>query len=85
MYANLKSLIEEMYAENNNKKIHVLGHSMGCIHATEFFATVPKAWKDTHIASFISVAGPFSGSPQATRALVRSLWPRLATDLCSLL
>jgi lysophospholipase-3 len=71
MYLKMKTLIETMYTENGNLPVHILAHSMGNIHTGLMLTNVvDQAWKDKYIASFISVAAPWSGSPKALRALI---------------
>ncbi|KAL0482612.1 lecithin-cholesterol acyltransferase LCAT [Acrasis kona] len=63
-YANLKSLVEDTYLKNNNKKVHLMGHSMGGPYLQTFLATfVSQEWKDRYIASMISLGGSFAGAP----------------------
>jgi len=69
-YAALKSLIEEMYNSNDRKAVHIVAHSMANMHTGVFLSKQPQQWKDQYIASFISVAGPWSGAPMALRTLV---------------
>ncbi|KAH7827936.1 putative lysophospholipase III [Monocercomonoides exilis] len=66
MYAQLKDLIERAYSLNDGKKVHVLGHSCGCIFLRQFLSDyVTNEWKKKYIASFISTNGPYSGSVEA--------------------
>ncbi|KAH7815926.1 putative Lecithin:cholesterol/phospholipid:diacylglycerol acyltransferase [Monocercomonoides exilis] len=66
MYAQLKDLIERAFSINKGKKVHVIGHSCGCIFLRQFLSDyVTKEWKEKHIASFISTSGPYSGSVEA--------------------
>jgi lysophospholipase-3 len=70
LYQKLQALVEEMYTQNGGKRVHIIGHSMGTIHTGEFLNEMTQAWKDKFISSFISIAGPWSGSPQALRAVI---------------
>lgn len=59
LYAKLKTLIEEMYEQNGQRKVHLLAHSMGNIHIAKMLETVTQEWKEKYINSFIAVAGPW--------------------------
>jgi lysophospholipase-3 len=69
-YAMLQNLIETAYQGNGNLPVHVVTHSMGGPTALYFLNSMPQAWKDTYIASFIPIAGPWTGSPKALRAIL---------------
>jgi lysophospholipase-3 len=63
-YHDLKALIEDTYKRNNNTRVHVAGHSMGAPYFQNFLASfVNQEWKDKHVASLISLGGPFGGAP----------------------
>ena len=66
-FTNLKSQIEHAYTVTG-KKVHLLGHSLGCLVTNNFLNTfVTKEWKDKHINSFISTSGPYGGLPKGLR------------------
>eukprot|EP01122_Echinamoeba_exundans_P017936 TRINITY_DN987_c0_g3_i3.p2 TRINITY_DN987_c0_g3~~TRINITY_DN987_c0_g3_i3.p2 ORF type:complete len:409 (+),score=122.42 TRINITY_DN987_c0_g3_i3:188-1414(+) len=69
-FENMKSLVENTSAINNGKKVHLLGHSMGNVQLGLFLNSMPEAWKDQYIASYIAVAAPWSGAPKALRAII---------------
>lgn len=71
MFGRMKTVIEEMYASSGNLAVNIVAHSFGNIQTALFMnQQVDQAWKDKYIANFISVAGPWSGAPQALKALI---------------
>jgi len=79
-YGQLQNLIETTFGNNGKRKVHVVTHSMGGPTALYFLNSMPQDWLDTFIASFIPIAGPWTGSPNALRAVLSgdnfglSLW-----------
>jgi lysophospholipase-3 len=71
MFSRMKALIEEMFEESGGLAVNIVAHSFGNIQ-TSFFLNqhVNQTWKDKYIDNFISVAAPWSGAPQALRAVV---------------
>jgi pimeloyl-ACP methyl ester carboxylesterase len=69
-YADFKRLIEAARAKSGGRRVHVVTHSMGGPTALRFFNLQDQAWLDANVASFIPVAGPWSGSPKALRAVL---------------
>jgi len=61
-YEKLTSLIEETYYSNGNKKVIIIGHSMGNPVMLYFFQSKPQAWKDKFIRTHISMAAPWGGT-----------------------
>lgn len=70
LYGKIKTLVEDTYKANNNKKVHFVAHSFGNIQIALFLRTVDSAWKEKYIGSFISIAAPWKGAPQALKAVV---------------
>ncbi|KAL3085041.1 hypothetical protein niasHS_010110 [Heterodera schachtii] len=69
-FVKLRSLIEQLYHANGNRKVIVLAHSMGNPMANFFYnKIVDKNWKDTFLLSHISLAGAWGGSAQICRPL----------------
>ena len=64
----LRVLIEYAVEKNGGRRAHVIGHSLGCPTLMTFFSRMSQAWKDQYVQTMISVAGPFAGSPKATKA-----------------
>jgi len=70
-YAQLTNLVEETYLANNNSAVHLIGHSFGSPYIYYFLSKVaPQDWKDKYIKSFISLSGPFLGTPIAAVLMV---------------
>uniref|UniRef100_A0A914GV13 Uncharacterized protein n=1 Tax=Globodera rostochiensis TaxID=31243 RepID=A0A914GV13_GLORO len=67
-FAKLRSLIEQIFHANGNRKVIVLAHSMGNPLANFFYNKfVDKAWKDTFLLAHISLAGAWGGSAQVVK------------------
>jgi len=66
-YENLTTLIEETYYNNGNKKVVIIGHSMGNPVMLYFFHSKPQAWKDKFIRTHISIAAPWGGSVKTVK------------------
>jgi hypothetical protein len=64
--ADVKAVVERLYAQNGNEKVFLVGHSYGCSIAHGFLGTVDQAWKDQYIAGFVSFSGPYLGTPVTT-------------------
>ncbi|KAL0479098.1 phosphatidylcholine-sterol acyltransferase [Acrasis kona] len=65
-YHNFKNLIEETYNKNSNKRVHLIGHSLGGCYIQTFLTTyVSQEWKDKYVSSLISLAGSYLGAPMA--------------------
>eukprot|EP01130_Rhizamoeba_saxonica_P002225 TRINITY_DN12073_c0_g1_i1.p1 TRINITY_DN12073_c0_g1~~TRINITY_DN12073_c0_g1_i1.p1 ORF type:complete len:462 (-),score=112.27 TRINITY_DN12073_c0_g1_i1:26-1390(-) len=67
---DFKKLIEHAYEVSGNKKVHLLGHSMGGKLSLYFLNRADDQWKKKYIASFIPVATPWSGSVKALKAVI---------------
>ncbi|VDD96086.1 unnamed protein product [Enterobius vermicularis] len=64
-YEALRKLIERTYRYNGNKRVVVIGHSMG--NPVLFYLNRTLAWKDKFIHSHISISGAWGGSMQIFR------------------
>lgn len=65
MCASLKQLVELAY-NNNNRKVHIVGHSMGCSFTYQFLTKyVTSTWREKYIASIILTSPPLGGSVEA--------------------
>lgn len=76
-HAMLKDLVEETYRINGNKKVNLIGHSMGTIQGHWFLSSgyVDAAWKNTYIKNMIDLTPLYKGAPLAHRALLTGLTP----------
>lgn len=70
LYASIKELVEDTYKKNNNKRVNFVAHSFGNIQTALFLQSMTAEWRQKHIASFISLAAPWRGAPQALRAVI---------------
>jgi len=79
-YDQFQKLVEDTYASNNNKSVHLITHSMGGPTTLFFLNQMTQEWKDTYIKSFLPIAGPWTGASSALRGVVSgdnfglSLW-----------
>ncbi|ELT91848.1 hypothetical protein CAPTEDRAFT_153574 [Capitella teleta] len=67
--ADLKTLIEDTYALNNNTAVVLIGHSMGNPYILCLLYKQSQQWKDKYIRSFISVSAPWGGSVKPLRLM----------------
>jgi lysophospholipase III len=44
-FENMKSTIESFYLNNNNTRVMLLSHSMGCLMTNYFLARMDQQWK----------------------------------------
>ncbi|KAK4472399.1 hypothetical protein MN116_003656 [Schistosoma mekongi] len=61
-FVKLKELVEETYANGENRPVYLLGHSLGSLYSMYFLKQQNKRWKYKYIKGFISVAAPLGGS-----------------------
>ncbi|RWS18452.1 group XV phospholipase A2-like protein, partial [Leptotrombidium deliense] len=59
-FVELKTLIETSY-KKNNKKVILVGHSMGGIIGYIFLVRQSSEWKNKYIRSFVTIANPLGG------------------------
>lgn len=64
----LRELVEEMY-EQYQKRVYLLGHSMGCHYVLYFLNQQPQIWKDKYIKGFISLGAPWGGAVKPLRVM----------------
>lgn len=81
----LKTLIEKVYQMNRNKKVLLLGHSMGTAVITLFLNSgeslgFDQAWKDKYIHAFHMVAPANGGAPMALMGVTAGISPTAACD-----
>ena len=68
-FNHLKNLIETTY-KSTNKKIHLVGHSLGTLLGNMFLNKMPREWKKCYIADFIAISPSYDGSPKALRSVL---------------
>jgi lysophospholipase-3 len=69
-YTKVQALVERTFARNGNRSVHFVTHSLGGPTVLGFLNTMPQVWKDTYIASFAPISGPFGGSVAQANAFV---------------
>ncbi|BHF75900.1 hypothetical protein SprV_0501899800 [Sparganum proliferum] len=63
----LKSLIEETYANGGNNRVVIVAHSMGTLYGLHFLKSQSIAWKKRYVKAFVAVAGPLGGAVKALK------------------
>lgn len=66
----VKELIQNTSAANGNLPVHIVTHSMGGPTALYFLNSMPDSWVQQYVASFNPIAGPWTGAPNALRAVL---------------
>jgi len=66
-FSEIKSLIIETYRINNNEKVILVCHSMGCPTMLYFLNQQTKEWKNKYIKSLLSLAGPWAGAVKSLK------------------
>lgn len=64
----VKALVEDTYRINNNERVVLLCHSMGCPGMVYFLYQQQQTWKDTYVKSLITLAGPWGGAVKSLKA-----------------
>ncbi|KNH04658.1 hypothetical protein XU18_4146 [Perkinsela sp. CCAP 1560/4] len=71
LFPQLKARVEQMYSENGNRKVNLVGHSLGGIHANLFLNSfVDTAWKRKFIRRFIPISVAYGGSVKAMHSVL---------------
>ena len=61
-FRDLKALVETAYVTAGNRRVHIMGHSLGGVVSLAFLNDMPLEWKQTYIKSYIPVGSPFGGT-----------------------
>ena len=73
-FADLKRLIQDMYEENGNTKVTMLGHSLGAPVSLHFLtAVVDQAWKDKYIHAYATIGGAWAGATKSLNMIITGL------------
>jgi lecithin-cholesterol acyltransferase len=56
-----KRLIEQVYRDNGNRPVHLVGHSNGPLYAQYLLTHTTREWKHKYIHGFSPIAGNFPG------------------------
>lgn len=67
-FQNLRALVEEMH-DAYQKRVFIVGHSMGNLLILYFLLQQPQDWKDHFVQGFISLGAPWGGAVKALRVL----------------
>ena len=67
---SLKNLIEETYANNGNKAVLLISHSMGAPYTLHFLHTVSSEWKSKYIKAWTTLSGAFAGAIKPVMAYI---------------
>lgn len=59
--ARTQKLIEQTYAANGNRPVHLVGHSNGPLYAQYLLTHSSEGWKRKYIQGFTPIAGNFPG------------------------
>ena len=62
-----KSLIEDTYEKNSQKRVMVLAHSLGNLYTRFFLKKMTAGWKKKYVRGFIAVAPPTAGAVKSLR------------------
>ena len=60
--SKMTGLVEDTYAINNQTKVTLLSHSMGCLYSLWFLNQKNATWKSQYIHRWIPTAGVFGGA-----------------------
>ena len=66
---NLVKLVEQTYSENHNKRVILIGHSMGNTYILYMLNHQSQRWKDTYIQSHVALSGPWGGAAKTLRLM----------------
>ncbi|KAL8194606.1 UNVERIFIED_CONTAM: hypothetical protein K2H54_025932 [Gekko kuhli] len=67
-FHNLRALVEEMH-DAYQKRVFLMGHSLGNILILYFLLQQPQDWKDHFVQGFISLGAPWGGAVKSLRVL----------------
>ncbi|TQS20837.1 lipase/acyltransferase domain-containing protein [Microbispora sp. KK1-11] len=56
-----RQLIEQTYAANGHRRVHLVGHSNGPLYAQYLLTHSSESWKEKYIQGFTPIAGNFPG------------------------
>nr|XP_056718304.1 phosphatidylcholine-sterol acyltransferase [Euleptes europaea] len=67
-FHNLRALVEEMH-NAYQKRVFLMGHSLGNLLILYFLLQQPQDWKDHFVQGFISLGAPWGGAVKSLRAM----------------
>jgi len=62
--------VEETFAQNGNKSVVIVAHSMGAPMTYTMLQKQTQAWKDKYIKALVSLSGAWAGSVKALKVYV---------------
>lgn len=75
-FDNLKDLVEEAYEKNNQTKVSLFCHSLGCFISHTFLSEKTEAsWREKYIKCIVMCAPSFSGAGTALQTIIRGSFP----------
>ncbi|KAH9416964.1 hypothetical protein DERP_011693 [Dermatophagoides pteronyssinus] len=67
---SVKKLIEQTYQQNDERRVMIVCHSMGCLVMLKFLNDQSQKWKDHYVQSFVTLGGPWGGSVKSIKAFI---------------
>jgi len=64
------ALVEDTYELNQQQKVSILSHSMGCLYSLWFLNNKSQEWKDKYILRWIPTSGVFAGAGNGVKQLL---------------
>ncbi|CAH0777163.1 unnamed protein product [Bemisia tabaci] len=77
-YKRFTKLVEAV-SEQTNRKVMIVGHSMGGLVTAHFLSNKTQEWKDKHIHAFLTVGTPWLGMIEAVGTYIVGLNLRIPT------
>lgn len=66
-FSQLKTLIEETYTLNNQRKVVIITHSLGGLFGLYFLNHMEQSWKEKYVQAYAPIASPFAGAAKVMR------------------
>eukprot|EP00095_Tigriopus_kingsejongensis_P000920 maker-scaffold186_size273091-snap-gene-1.37 protein:Tk00920 transcript:maker-scaffold186_size273091-snap-gene-1.37-mRNA-1 annotation:"1-o-acylceramide synthase precursor" len=70
-FKKFKQLITDAFYANDNRRVILMCHSMGCPVTLYFLNHEKQAWKDKFVESMVTMSGAWGGTAKALRVLYR--------------
>lgn len=75
-YDRVKQLVEDMYEDNGQQRVTIVGHSLGgpvSLYFLSGYPSVTQEWKDKYIHAFVPIAASWAGANQALELQVSGI------------
>lgn len=69
-FKNFQKVIESAFKHNHQRKVSLIGHSLGCSLINMFLNTRRRQWKKRYIKCFIPISPAYDGAPDALRTVL---------------